>query len=396
MVKEFAEGHRPRHRTLGWLSEVFYGPSEAEAAAILREQMPEAAVEDQHIVGPGDAPKVLRTDAPESVGISYHSYNPPAIWGAGYSVMRVAFPHAVPKDFMSHAGEELLIPVSGRVQYHFFWAPPGTPPRREELKRPVDTFELIRVNPQIPHHAWSIGESAEAWMIFRDASEVPAAISLDPSVPTRGSVQVEPRTLSTEALLDPSRYALAAWGVSERVRLHRQRAGLGVQELAALADVDPAQLSRLEAGTRNLSLDPLLRVMSVLRIPFLDLIETAKWSYERSGPARSPAGDKAVPILPRPVGLRHWLHPASIRLAKGWRGRIEPAAPRAPGDFTTWIILKGRLLLLGESDSRGSLVSAGSVVHFRGHPGGQIEALAASRILQVTDSGYCSCLGPAS
>ncbi len=312
MGKEFGEGHRPRHGTLGWLAELFYSGSEAEATANLKEHLPDAAFGDRYIVAPADAPRVLRTDAPESVGISYHSYNPPAIWGAGYSVMRVTFPPSVPTEFMSHAGEELLVPVSGRVQYQFFWAPPGDPPERAKLEDPVSPFEMIRINPQSPHHTWAVEGSAEAWMIFRDVSEVPAAIIFDPSLPTRGPVQLHPRTLSREDLLDPSRYALTAWGIAERTRLHRERAGLGVQELAALADVDPAQLSRLEAGTRNLSLDALLRVARVLRIPLLDLIETARWRFDRSGDVGVPEGGSPTPVLRRPPGLRHWLHAHTI------------------------------------------------------------------------------------
>ncbi|MDX1568303.1 MAG: helix-turn-helix transcriptional regulator [Longimicrobiales bacterium] len=392
MEKEFGEGHRPRHGTLGWLADLFYSGSEGEAAANLKEHLPDAAFGDRYVVGPSDAPRVLRTDAPESVGISYHSYNPPAIWGAGYSVMRVTFPPSVPTEFMSHAGEELLVPISGQVQYQFFWAPPGRAPGREKLARPATPFEMIRINPQIPHHTWSVEGSAEAWMIFRDVSEVPAAISLDPSLPTRGPVQLHPRTLSREDLLDPSRYALTAWGISERTRLHRERAGLGVQELAALADVDPAQLSRLEAGTRNLSLDALLRVARVLRIPLLDLIETSRWRFDRSGSVEVPEGERPTPVLGRPPGLRHWLHPTRIRLTDGWQGRIEPERRFSAGDFTTWIVLEGRLVLSRDDTAQGSLLSTGTVVHFRTDEPRTVETLDECRILQVTDSGNCTCL----
>lgn len=392
MSKQFGEGHRPRHGTLGWLAELFYSGSEGEAAANLKEHLPEAAFGDRYVVGPSDAPRVLRTDAPESVGISYHSYNPPPIWGAAHSVMKVTFPSSVPAEFMSHAGEELLVPVSGRVQYQFFWAPPGEAPEREKLAEPVEAFELIRINPQIPHHTWSVDGPAEAWMVFRDVSEVPAAISLDPALPTRGPVQLHPRTLSTDALLDPSRYALTAWGIAERTRLHRERAGLGVQELAALADVDPAQLSRLEAGTRNLSLDALLRVARVLRIPLLDLVETARWRYDRSGCPEIPPGGSPVPLLGRPPGLRHWLHPTRIRLEEGWQGAMEPERRFSAGDFTTWIVLEGRFVLSAGDTSRGTLVSGGSVVHFRTDEPRTVETLEESRILQVTDSGNCTCL----
>lgn len=389
MPRTFAEGHRPRHRTLGWLAEAFYLRSEAEAVAILREHLPESSGERQYIVHTSDAPRVLRTDSPESVGIEYHAYNPPHIWGAGYSIMRVVFPEREPQDFMSHAGEELLLPISGEVQYHFFWAPPGSAPKREQLAEPVVPGELIRINPQIPHHTWAAGESAEAWMIFRDVSAVPAAISLDPAQPTRGPVELHPRVLEADALVDPARYALSAWGISERIRLHRERAGLGVQELSALADVDPAQLSRLETGTRNLSLDALVRITRVLRVPLLDLMETAKWRFMRSlaTPTRSP---KPVPALPPPSGLRHWLHPARIDLAEGWRGDLGPQGPSS-GEFASWILLEGRLLLLGEDASQGSVISAGSVVHFRGSAPRSVETLESCRILEIRDSGSCSC-----
>jgi hypothetical protein len=53
--------------------------------------------------------------------------------------------------------------------------------------------------------------------------------------------------------------------------------------------------------------------------------------------------------------------------------------------------MDGRLLL-AEDQSQGNVVGTGTVVHFRTDRARRVETLAPCKILQVTDSGYCSCL----
>ena len=63
--------------------------------------------------------------------------------------------------------------------------------------------------------------------------------------------------LTADELRHGERYALAAWGISEKIRVARLRAGLSIRQLAAACQIDPAQLSRIETGSgaSNVSLE---------------------------------------------------------------------------------------------------------------------------------------------
>lgn len=54
------------------------------------------------------------------------------------------------------------------------------------------------------------------------------------------------------------------------LRAVREAHGLGLREVAARAEIDPAHLSRVERGERALSLDALLRLARVLGLRELE------------------------------------------------------------------------------------------------------------------------------
>jgi transcriptional regulator with XRE-family HTH domain len=54
------------------------------------------------------------------------------------------------------------------------------------------------------------------------------------------------------------------------LRAVRQARGLGLREVARLAEIDPAHLSRVERGERTLSLDALVRLARVLGLRELE------------------------------------------------------------------------------------------------------------------------------
>src|SRR5579884_2939196 len=127
----------------------------------------------------------LRTDVNDKDGILYKSYNPPATWNAPYSVQLVTFENKEKADYMFHSGEELLVPMSGRITYHFYWSPGRKKPERVTMREAAAPGTLLRINPQIPHHTWAITPKATGWMIFRYATDSPAALVVDENSPAR-------------------------------------------------------------------------------------------------------------------------------------------------------------------------------------------------------------------
>src|SRR5262249_20255080 len=151
-------------------------------------------------------------------GIDYVSYDPPSFWGAPYSVLLAKFSaHSSDRGFMSHAGEELLWPVEGAIQYHFAWTPGSRPPDITTLDEPLTPGTGIRLQSQGPHHTWAAGPGdALAWMVFRPEGESPSAISVDPRR-GRGRVDLVNRPQQFEEVSEPARFALVAWSIAEQI-----------------------------------------------------------------------------------------------------------------------------------------------------------------------------------
>ena len=151
-----------------------------------------------------------------------------------YSILKVRFEPRVKDDFMFHDGEEFLAPIDGEVTYHFFWSGGLTPAARScSWTLRSGPVRLSRSTRRRRITRGRAGERpAEAWMIMRDASNRAVSISTDPDVTARANRYGVSRRASVEQLQDPSRYALIAWGLLERIRSHRERARLTIAELA--------------------------------------------------------------------------------------------------------------------------------------------------------------------
>ena len=119
-----------RHGTLGWLaSSVAFKEGYDSAVAVLRDYLPASAYQDWNIVHEAQGFSTLRTEVTAASDITYLSYDPPDLWGPSYSVLRATFaPRRTRNEFMSHSGEEALLPISGRIQYHFAWTPGAKAP----------------------------------------------------------------------------------------------------------------------------------------------------------------------------------------------------------------------------------------------------------------------------
>jgi len=397
-----------RHGTLGWLaSSVAFAEGYDSAVAVLRDYLPASAYQDWSIVQEAQGFSTLRTEVSAASDITYLSFDPPDLWGPSYSVLRVTFsPRRARTDFMSHAGEEVLIPVSGRIQYHFAWTPGAVPPE-VHLTPPLERGSGIRLVSQVPHHTWALGQTeAAAWMVFRPTSESPAAINV--SLRHAGRAAAAGKTgFSRAEVLKPATYALLAWGIAEQTRLFRDRANVGVSTLAALCHVDAAQISRIEAASQNVSVEAIARLARFLRLPLPQLIAQAaqEWIVGRmpGGERREPPGQPAwQPVLTPQPDAQHNLHLSALRLDHGWSGRA-PTNRRnlSPGKVVSWIVLDGSLevQLRDARDSnsvlRAEVLQTGTVAHFRRSLPTHLVARPACTVLQVTASPECTCGGAA-
>lgn len=382
---------------------------------------PKAAQDQlQRLLGPEHSlrPFALSDTGLPSVGmdtvpadeISYESYSPPAAWNAAYSLQKVHFGAKEKQEYIFHPGEELLIPVEGEVAYHFFWSPGGRMPERVLLHPPAQEGSVLRINPQIPHHAWAAKDRAAAWMVLRHATNSPVALVIDQdssslalqrsSMPVSvkikdqesSSFRVPVRRRVTAAdLKRPGAYAMIAWGISELIRDTRQKTGLTTTDLANQIGIDPSSLSRLEEAKANVSIEMLARVCRALRIGTNERMDSGSWIYE-SEQINTRKSVEQEPLLGPPPGP-HTLHSYLSRIQEGeQRGRQTGFGDDA-SQMSSWILLKGRVLLDVPAAMGGKslIVDSGNVIHFREHGTVQVKALQDSTIIQIVHSRMCGC-----
>ncbi len=347
---------------------------------------PEGLVRDYSVVEHGV--NVHRLDTSANDQIAYQSFDPPSSWNLPYSVQLVRFAVRKKHDFMFHEGEELLIPLQGDIQYHFFWASPEDhrAPREVMLEHPVRFNEMLRINPMVPHHTWAVGEEALAWMIFHHASGTSDALIV------KGAANSKPRRrVTAKTLRQPGRYALNAWGLSPMIRAARLRSQLSVGELADYIGTSASSLSRVEEGRANASLNLILKICRTLNLSFTDSIRAAQWAYEiQSFPVSGE--DSPVPLLTEPRFFHHKLHPYYVVLSESRPIQLH-TTDSFPNSFGSWIVLEGQLLLdLSEIGGRSVSLDPGSVAHFRTSAPVKVNALKYTRLLQIFYSPQCRCI----
>lgn len=381
----------PKQRSLASLEEVYFSEGYRSASDAFRRMLPDIDLRSHYLQRPGQGQSVQRTDSQASDGITYQSYNAPALWDVPYSLLRVGFEYVPKTDFMYHGGEELLIPISGRIFYHFFCNSDGKPPERKMLDAPLEPGHMIRINPQLPHHTWAADRSgAEAWMIIRHLSDTATSISVNYEL-AEVDVHSAPRRTRAKDLREPGRYSLVAWGLAEKLRYYRERANLRIAQLAAACGIDPSHLSRIENADTNVSIETLIRIARALHLSIDSLIAPMPWNC-RIYPLTQAGETSSHVFFEEPPGPDHFLHPSYHYLPAGciMDDLIWPESEAV----ASWIMLAGRIIVEIRSGSGNSpeLLEKGSVIHFRHASPTRIQALEESRILQVIYSGSCSCL----
>ena len=394
MAERTPSSRRKKSRSVAWLADIYFRDGEDAARKALEAISPGDMLRNHRVVRRGEA--ALRTHAQQRDRIRYQSFNPP-LWGWPYSILQARFDPAEKDRFMHHGGEEILLPIQGGVSYHFFWSAGGSEPKRKLLPSPVMPGSVVRVDPQIPHHAWAAGdEPAEAWMIIRDLADRTAGTHID--VPPGLNLEMHPRGphLSAEQLGQGERYALVAWGIAEKIRLSRLRAGLSIRQLAAACQIDAAQLSRIENGSSssNVSLEVLFRIVRCLGLEIDELFspgdidEDNPFKIENIGRDQQGGVSHSVLCTPR----RHFLHLTHWNLPEGESIELEDDR-RDTEAHRSWIVLKGEAIFDLVDPSSGStreLVDHDSVVHCRYHAAlTSVRALQDLELLQVNYSPRC-------
>lgn len=341
------------------------------------------------VLRPHDGKPAHRTDVEKKDGIIYETFTPPPYWDVPYAVLRAHFDYIPKTDFMYHGGEEILIPISGEIYYHFYSNDRARHPRQYTL-RPLKAGSAIALNPQIPHHTWGGREGSEAWLVIRHVSNTASAISM--ISPSNAELHPTPRRITKADLEQPGVYALVAWGIAEKIRLHRDRAKCRTSKLAHACGLDPSHLSRIENASSNVSIESLIKIARVLRIGLHELIapKESQWFHEISQFPRPKDNSKVVrePLFKMTDEDIHRLHTTYWRLPAGRSSESVSDSDTWNAYPLSWIVLKGRVVFeIGDDEnSIPEILDEGSVMHFRRSLPVKIQALKDSQFLQLTYS----------
>lgn len=401
--------HGSKRGTLAWLAEQTWRDGLEPALRALEGKLSRGDLDPYAIWNPGEGRRAERNDMTDRT-IRYSDYSPPSLWGVAYSLLRVEVEPKEKSELMFHAGEEVLIPVTGTVRYRFARPSPAGVTTEDKT---VSAGEAIRIIPQRPHHAWAVGSDATVWMAMRYASDsARGVVTTDTRLYEPPEKYAIPRTVTLEQLQSPATYAFVAWGLSELIRVHRQRANLTIEQLAKICSLDAALLSRIEAVQRravttgtNLTLDGLIRIAEFLGLPLPQLIEQAvqrPYQHEPDLHPSASSGITARSVLGSPL-IAHHLHLHALEFHEGVEA-IAPASCRfRTGTAASWIVLKGaitvgleiedpfRLAKADEGLTRVTLAE-GSVLHFRTARPSTILSHENAKVVQIVHSTDCGCV----
>jgi transcriptional regulator with XRE-family HTH domain len=385
----------PKQTSLSWLEEIYFTEGSNAAKEAFQRLLPDADLRSYYLQRPVQGQLGQKNEAQSGENAAYKSFSPPALWNVPYSVLRVHF-DAVPRtDFVYHRGEELLVPISGRMQIHFFCNSDGKKAESRLVEKLITHGSAIRINPQLPHHAWAVDESgAEAWMILQHLKTSESSIRVNYEW-TGMDLHSAPRSLRVNDLTEPGRYALIAWGLAEKIKSAREQANLRAIQAANACGIEASMLSRIENAESDVPIEILIRIATFLRIGIDNLIAPAPWQYDifSLSPAEKKSANPLEAPFRKPPGCDHCLHPSWRLMPAGSAIDIEEASWFQMGAIASWIMLSGRIIVTikGHLENSLELLEEGSVIHFRRASPIRIHALENSEIMQVVHSTNCTC-----
>ena len=366
--------------------------------------------------------------------LDYVWHGPPSWFDPRYVILEVTVGERGNVEFMTHAGEELLYVMPEReITYEFFWPnrkPPwlGTIPNTGvrvsewDKKVMVPPGYLIRINSTLLHRNTTAHPSgatspatAKAWIILQSPAG-PAALLVHPHAEDSpvGSFRKSTerrrkfeeggiflRAFKKEILdaMDPGNFLLLASGVSEKLTLHRKRAELPIEKLAAQCELNKSYVSRLERRElNNVSIPTLLDLAAPIDADISELVTSTDWaavwerdttSQERRYVAGPPPPDER---FGRKKRRTHHLHPVIIALKPGGPSEQFKASSNYD-DMTSVIVLGGEVIFRFEDDHKQErkLLVANQVFHARHNLAFETQALTDSKLLVIRYSGQCSC-----
>ena len=170
----------------------------------------------------------------------------------------------------------------------------------------------------------------------------PASVSQGP-MDTVSTVSVGKTAIQIMSGGPGSAVAQALKGVPTRLRRVREQRGLTLTQVAEQAGLSKSTLSRLETGQRRPSLELLLPLAQVYRVPIDDLVGAPDVADPRIRLKPRRLKGRTVLPLTRPGGVQAWkiVVPASQ----------STPGPRAHDGFEWLYVLSGRIrLVLGDQD----------------------------------------------
>jgi len=359
------------------LATLFGSMSSQEATLLLEKELEQYGANGlfQFI---SDGTPVIRRNRPENA--AYMHYGPSFLWDPAYTVLRVRINTSeLPKEYNSHAGEELLIPVTGDVQYQFFWTEGGVRPHRV-LSGRLTPGCIARVNPQIPHMGWASGATSDAWVIVRSISNTAVSVCHESDTDIFKPSRIAEHTLNSAGL-----YGLIASGLSEQVRCCRGT--LTLEEAAQRVNLHSSYLSRIEnQNVNNLCIDTLCQLSKGLSMPIKELFSSMSWHSIVEQLVPQNGSCRVVKPEPTP---NHYLHAKYWVILAG--ERISVTSPDVMDDMTSWITLQGETVVETADKRFRQLVGPQGVLHTRTNEAINFWALADTQLLQVRYSSVCTC-----
>lgn len=149
------------------------------------------------------------------------------------------------------------------------------------------------------------------------------------------------------------------------LRRERERAGLGVSELARRAGIGKATVSQLESGSGNPSVETLWAIATTLRVPFSVFVEepddAPRLIRARSGGAVR-AAEASYEALLLAAGAPQAR--SDLYLLRAEPGEPRRSLPHAPGTTEHVVLVSGRALV-GPTDAPVEL-APGDYLRYRG------------------------------